>query len=136
MAIVPVLIYLGFAASLTHFDHQDGPFSTVSLVLLCSFVASLTVFVAYPAWFVGRRGRTPGMKMMGIRLYRINQEGSLSAPDWANAWSRSAVAMGFWLILFFGPSVDYIWSFEDLRHQCLHDKFGRTVAVNDGAERR
>jgi uncharacterized RDD family membrane protein YckC len=95
------------------------------------FVASLTVFVAYPVWFLGRRGRTPGMQLMGIRLYRVNREGSLSAPDRATAWRRSAVAMGFWLIFAFGPALDYMWSFDNPRRQCLHDKFGRTVAVNE-----
>jgi len=136
MAIVPVLIYVCFAASLTNFNDQRGPFSTGSLVLLCLFVASLSVFVAYPAWFIGRRGQTPGMKKMGIRLYRIDGEGSLSAPDWATAWRRSAVAMGFWLLFAFGPAVDYIWSFDNERNQCLHDKFGRTVAVSERDGRR
>jgi uncharacterized RDD family membrane protein YckC len=136
MTIVPVLIYVGFAASLTHFNHQHGPFSTVSLVLLCLFGASCTVFVAYPAWFMGRRGRTPGMKKVGIRLYRISREGDLSAPDRATAWRRSGVAMGFWLIFAFGPAIDYISSFEDRRRQCLHDKLGRTVVVNERDTRR
>ena len=73
MTIGPVLVYVGFAASLTHFNDQHGPFSTTSLLLLCLFLASLTVFVAYPAWFIGRRGRTPGMKAAGVRLYRIDR---------------------------------------------------------------
>jgi len=44
--------------------------------------------------------------------------------------------MGFWLILFFGPAVDYIWSFDSKGHQCLHDKFGRTVVVDERDKRR
>ena len=136
MSIVPVLVYVGFAASLTHFNDQRGPFGTASVVLLCLFVASLSVFVAYPAWFIGRRGQTPGMKRMGIRLYRIEGEGGLSAPDWATAWRRSAVAMGFWLVFAFGPAVDYLWSFDNERRQCLHDKFGRTIAVSERDGRR
>ncbi len=136
MTIGPVLVYIGFAASLTHFNDQHGPFSTASLVLLCLFVASLSVYVAYPAWFIGRRGRTPGMKAAGVRLYRIDRPDRLSAPDRSTAWFRAAVAMGFWLILFFGPSVDYLWSFESEGRQCLHDKFGRTVVVNERDTRR
>ncbi len=139
MSIGPVLLYVGFAASLTRFNDQRGPFSTASLVLLCLFVASLIVFVVYPAWFIGRRGRTPGMKVAGVRLYRIDRSHRaerLSAPDRSTAWCRAAVAMGCWLIPFFGPSVDYIWSFESRGSQCLHDKLGRTVVVDERDNRR
>src|SRR6202453_1788367 len=139
MSIGPVLVYVAFAASLTQFNQQHGAFSTTSLVLLGLFVASLTVFVAYPAWFIGRRGRTPGMKVAGVRLYRIDRaDGAerLSTPDRSTAWCRAVVAMGFWLILFFGPAVDYIWSFDSKGHQCLHDKFGRTVVVDERDKRR
>jgi uncharacterized RDD family membrane protein YckC len=136
MTIVPVLLYVGFIASMTTFNHQDGPLSRASWVWLLSLLASLTVFVAYPAWFIGRRGQTPGMKRMGIRLHRVNREGTLSPPGWGNAWGRSAAAMAGWLILFFGPAVDYLSSFEDRRRQCLHDKLGRTVAVQEGDRRR
>ena len=136
MTIVPALLYVGFIASLTTFNDQNGPLSGASWVWLLSVLASLTVFVAYPALFIGRRGRTPGMRKMDIRLYRVNREGTLSPTDWANAWGRSATAMAWWLLLFFGPAIDYLWSFEDGRRQCLHDKFGRTVAVQEGDRRR
>jgi uncharacterized RDD family membrane protein YckC len=136
MTIVPTLLYYGFIASMTTFNDQNGPLSGASWVWLLSFLASLTVFVAYPAWFIGRRGRTPGMKKMDIRLYRVNREGTISPPAWAIAWGRSAAAMACWLILVFGPAVDYLWSFEDQRRQCLHDKLGRTVAVQEGDRRR
>ena len=40
-------------------------------------------------------------------------------------------AMGFWLSFAFGPALDDVWSFDNVRRQCLHDKFGRTVAVSE-----
>jgi hypothetical protein len=76
------------------------------------------------------------MKRMGVRLYRVNREGTLLPPDGANAWGRSAAAMACWLVFAFGPAIDYLWSFEDRRRQCLHDKLGRTVAVQEGDRRR
>jgi uncharacterized RDD family membrane protein YckC len=136
MSIVPVVLFVGFSASLTEFNNQNGPLSGASWAWLASLLVSLTVFVVYPAWFIGRRGRTPGMKTMDIRLYRVNREGTLAQPGWGNAWGRSAAAMACWLVLFFGPAVDYLWSFEDRRRQCLHDKLGRTVVVQEGDRRR
>jgi uncharacterized RDD family membrane protein YckC len=136
MVIVPAVLFVGWGVSLTDVNNQTAPMSWCSWVWLASFLASLTVFVTYPAWFIGRRGQTPGMQKMGIRLFRVNKEGTLSPPNWANAWGRSAVAMAWWLILFFGPAIDYLWSFEDGQRQCLHDKFGRTVAVQEGDRRR
>lgn len=134
MAIVPVILLVGFSASVP--DDQNAPLSTASWVWFWALALSLTVFVIYPAWFIGRRGQTPGMKKMGVRLYRINREGTLSAPSRGNAWGRSAAALVAWLILTIGILVDYLWSLGDKRRQCLHDKIGRTVAVQEGDRRR
>ncbi len=97
------------------------------------WLASCTVFVLYPVWFIGRRGQTPGMKKMQIRLFQIHSEGNLVAPTSQRAWGRALMAFACWIV-FFAWILDYLWPLGDKRHQCLHDKVARTVAVDERVE--
>jgi uncharacterized RDD family membrane protein YckC len=103
------------------------------LLLAGWFVLGLVVVVAYPVWFIGRRGQTPGMRRMRIRLARIDAEDHLSEVDFATSWRRwfSALffwALGLWIVTLL---IDYLWPLRNRRNQCVHDKWGRTVALED-----
>ena len=45
------------------------------------------------------------------------------------AWGRAVMAFVFWFLLV-AWILDYLWPLGDKRHQCLHDKVARTVAVD------
>ena len=71
---------------------------------------------------------------MQIRLFQIDREGNLEAPSRQRAWGRAATAFACWLLVV-AWILDYLWPLGDKRHQCLHDKVARTVAVDVREER-
>ena len=66
---------------------------------------------------------------MQIRLFQIDREGNLEAPSRQRAWGRAVTAFVCWFLLV-AWILDYLWPLGDKRHQCLHDKVARTVAVD------
>jgi uncharacterized RDD family membrane protein YckC len=110
------------------------PWSAISdISLAAGLLLSLGLVVVYPVWFIGRRGQTPGMLRMRIRLSRIDDEDNLSDVDFATSWRRWLFALPFWVTALYGVTLlfDYLWPLRDRRHQCLHDKWARTVALED-----
>ncbi len=135
MLAAPVAFFWAWAFSLPETSNPNPPMTAVSWVLLWCLLASCTVFVLYPAWFIGRRGQTPGMRQVEIRLFRIDGEGNLAAPGSGRAWGRAVTAAAGWFLCFVWI-LDYLWPLGDRRRQCLHDKIARTVAVDERAGRR
>ncbi len=129
MAAAPFVLLIAFGASLQVTSNPNPPISPISMVWFWCWAASCTVFVLYPVWFIGRRGQTPGMRRMQIRLFQIHREGNLEAPSRQRAWGRAAMAFACWLLIV-AWILDYLWPLGDKRHQCLHDKVARTVAVD------
>jgi uncharacterized RDD family membrane protein YckC len=134
MASAPVAFFVLFGVSVPESAPPDAPFSPISWVWFWCLLASCTVFVLYPVWFIGRRGQTPGMQQMQIRLFQIDDEGNLEVSGWGRAWGRAVTAFACWF-LFFVWILDYLWPLGDRRHQCLHDKVAHTVAVDVREER-
>lgn len=129
MVSVPFALFLAFSFSLPDTNNPDPPMTAASWVWIWCWLASCSVFVLYPVWFVGRRGQTPGLRRMQIHLFQMDREGNLEAPSWPRAWGRALTAFACWL-LFVAWILDYLWPLGDKRHQCLHDKVARTVAVD------
>lgn len=129
MVSVPFVLFIAFAISLPYTNNPDPPMTAASWVWFYCWLASCTVVVLYPVWFIGRRGQTPGMKWSDIRLFQVHPDGSLGAPSWKCAWGRTVAASVGWF-LFFAWILDYLWPLGDSRHQCIHDKIARTIAVD------
>jgi uncharacterized RDD family membrane protein YckC len=132
MAPAPIVFDILFGASVP--NNANAPMSLISWVWFWCLLASLTLFVVYPVWFIGRRGQTPGMRRMQIRLFQVDREGNLEAPSRQRAWGRAATAFACWLLIA-AWILDYLWPLGDKRHQCIHDKVARTVAVDVREER-
>jgi uncharacterized RDD family membrane protein YckC len=128
MAIAPIALLVALGA--TSPNDSNAPVSPASVVLVLGFWLSCSVFVLYPAWYIGRRAQTPGMRRMGLRLYAVDREGNLDIPGKKAAWIRAATATACWLLLF-AWVLDYLWPIETELRQCLHDKAARTVAVDE-----
>ena len=104
-------------------------------VMEFTFILSLVLLIAYPVYFIGKRGQTPGMKLLQIRLYRLGPDGELYAPSYKVSWGRWAIVILLNLLsgaLFGIPIIlDYLWAAWDKQSQCLHDKAAGTVAVDE-----
>lgn len=100
-----------------------------------AFILSIVLLIVYPVYFIGKRGQTPGMKLLQIRLYRLGPDGELYAPTHGVSWCRWATVMVLNLLsgaLFGIPIIlDYLWAAWDKQRQCLHDKVVGTVAVDE-----
>ena len=81
MAAVPFAFFIAFSFSLPETSNPDPPMTAASWVWFWCWLASCSVFVLYPVWFIGRRGQTPGMRRMRIRLFQMDREGNLETPS-------------------------------------------------------
>jgi uncharacterized RDD family membrane protein YckC len=105
------------------------------IVYEITLIGCIVIYIAYPVYFIGKRGQTPGMKRLQIRLFRLGPNGDLYAPTYKLSWGRWAVFMLFNVLsgaLFGIPiALDYLWASWDKQRQCLHDKAVGTVAVDE-----
>jgi uncharacterized RDD family membrane protein YckC len=102
--------------------------AVVSFVLAAALkgagnVLGLVVSLAYFTLFVGgRRGQTPGMSALGIRVISFDGSGSIGYGRAAIRWIGGYVSAIPLLLGFF-------WMLWDKEKQCWHDKFASDVVV-------
>ena len=95
------------------------------------FVAAVAIlFFVYPTVTIGRGGQSLGMRIMRIRLYAVTAGGALSPAEGKRVAGRSIIAMVFYWALVFPALIDYFWALAGPRHQCLHDKWSGTIALD------
>jgi len=128
---IPFVLLGAFGATAPQNDNAPLG-ATATALLLLWFVAMLGALIAYPVWCIARRGQTPGMRAMHIRLYRRTGEMTYSIAGTKEAWFR----WGTWIALVFvgfglGLLLDYAWPLWDGQNRCLHDLGGHTVAVDE-----
>jgi uncharacterized RDD family membrane protein YckC len=138
---VPVaLLVIGIVASHGHTapgcDPQLSNCAQVTQVSVVLFILAgavlLFLIVAYPVYFIAKRGQTVGMKKMGVRLYKIDSAtGHLRPPSTGVSWGRWAITLGCSLVSSIIVLLDYLWAAWDQKHQCLHDKVAGTVAIDE-----
>jgi uncharacterized RDD family membrane protein YckC len=99
------------------------------------FFLSIALIIAYPIYFIGKRGQTPGMKLLKIRLYRLGVNGELTPPTYKTSSGRWAIVMLLNLLsgaLFGIPTLlDYLWASWNKQGRCLHDLAAGTLAVDE-----
>lgn len=88
-------------------------------VLRVTFVLSLVFVVAYPVYFIGQRGQTPGMKLLQIRLYRLGPAGELHPPTYKVSWGAGR------------PS----WAYSSCQGPCSASRSFSTVSGRRGTSR-
>ena len=139
-AVPVVLLVIGGVASHGHTvpgcDPQFSDCARVTQVSVVLFILAgavlLFLIVAYPVYFIAKRGQTIGMKKMGVRLYRIDPvTGHLGPPGTGVSWGRWAITLGFSIVSSIVVLLDYLWAAWDQKHQCLHDKVAGTVAIDE-----
>ena len=106
--------------------------------LLAFSLIQLLVSGVYHVVLVATRGRTPGKRLLGIRVRLREREG---LPIWRAALSRwllhfalpnllsGVPGLGFVGAMF--PILDGLWPIWDARRQAIHDKVAKTAVVRD-----
>jgi hypothetical protein len=70
------------------------------------------------------------MRLMKIRLYAITAGDSVAQTGRGKVVGRTFISMFFYWALFAPALIDYLWALGGPRHQCLHDKWSGTIAVD------
>jgi len=84
---------------------------------------SLLVGLAYFTLFVGsRRGQTPGMSAVGVRVISFDGSGSIGYGRAFIRWIGGYLSA---IVLFLG----FFWMLWDKEKQCWHDKLASDVVV-------
>jgi uncharacterized RDD family membrane protein YckC len=86
-------------------------------------ILALLVTLAYFTLFVGsRRGQTPGMSALGIRVISFDGSGSIG---YGRAFIRWIAGYLSAIVVFLG----FFWMLWDKEKQCWHDKLASDVVV-------
>lgn len=81
--------------------------------------------IIYPVFFIGKKGATPGKKLMKIKV--IDKETS-QPPGMLKAFLREIIGkFASSVFLFLG----YLWAIWDKDKQAWHDKIAGTVVISD-----
>jgi len=108
------LLVLGWGA------HPNG----FTLDALISMVFTLLTSVVYFTWFHGLFGRTPGKRLLGLKVIQVSGE-PLTLRVAFLRWVGSLVSH---LVLCIG----YLWVAFDPRKQGWHDKIAATLVIRTG----
>jgi uncharacterized RDD family membrane protein YckC len=85
------------------------------------FVMAVTALL-YFTLLTGDGGQTPGKKLLGIRVVRVD---GTSVP-YDKAFTRS---LGYMLSVFFGTFLGFLWALWDRKKQAWHDKIAGTIVI-------
>jgi len=107
-------------------DKFEVPFGNSSnpVYNILSIVAFL-FGIAYPIYFIGKKGATPGKKLFKIKVVDIEKR---ETPGYLKAFLRETVGK-FISAIFFG--IGYVWAFKDKDKQTWHDKIAGTVVIEN-----
>jgi uncharacterized RDD family membrane protein YckC len=117
---VVIIAWLMFAwmawRALPEIPHTKPFFMTLGVVTLLFWAVYQHLFLLYG-------GRTPGMKMRGIRLSTFDGQ----APEWKHRSSRAR----FMLISFASVALGFLWALVDEDTLCWHDRVSRTFPTSE-----
>ncbi len=99
---------------------EDATTRAILTVLLSSAGINLVVSIFYNIGYWMLSGQTPGKRMLGVRVIRVDGE----RLHFRNALWRQ---VGYWIssILFLG----FLWILIDNKRQGFHDKLGGTIVT-------
>ena len=108
----------------------------VAAYLLDIVLFFATLIIGYIIWwlFTVSRGQTPGKRLVGIRVMRI--DGTSSRWGWTFI-REFLVKFGLFVVATaalttgLATVLDLLWAFWDKDRQTLHDKIVKTVVVDD-----
>lgn len=133
MVVVLVGVFAGGAilagsASSSPTGEPSGGGAVVGFLIMGIFyLGALIISLLYYILPVAKTGATPGKKMVGIRIVKLDTG---QPPSKGAAFGRIAVTFGINLIPF-GGLLDGLWPLWDEPHkQALHDKVVNTIVID------
>ena len=97
---------------------------TNPLYTILSLIGAL-IGVFYSIYFIGKKGATPGKKLMKIRV--VNKD-TKEVPGILKAFLREIVGKFVSSVFFF---LGYLWAVWDKEKQTWHDKIAGTIVIDD-----
>jgi uncharacterized RDD family membrane protein YckC len=114
----------------------DVPVPQSGSLQIAIVVIGAALWFAYEVPALANNGQTPGKRLVGIRVLRLEQDGPLGFARAIRRWNPMGLAMVLWLCCFVGFVFQFIDSLFVLvdkpLHQALHDKSAGTVVVRTG----
>ncbi|PRY63185.1 putative RDD family membrane protein YckC [Knoellia remsis] len=141
-ALAPVAERLNSAMASNDFQAMSQAVAEMELRWLAAFIAvQLLVFLAYHVFSLTRWGATPGKRMVGISVRRIDRPGPLDTDTAVRRAGFQAVLQAFGNLPYLSTFAtialitDVIWPIPDDLNQSLHDKVAKTIVVRGKATR-
>jgi uncharacterized RDD family membrane protein YckC len=83
---------------------------------------SIVLIILYFTLLTGDAGQTLAKSLLGIRVVRTDG----TNVSYGRAFARS---LGYFLSIFFGTFLGFIWVLWDRKNQTWHDKIAGTVVI-------
>lgn len=116
---VPVVLIVAAVAG----GHaNDGVFPVVAWIYF------LIAPAAYMTWFHGSTGRTPGKRLIGLRVADA-RDGDVIG--YRRAFLRQLTSFVLWTLFTLPGLADVLWPFVSERKQALHDLVVRSVVIDE-----
>jgi uncharacterized RDD family membrane protein YckC len=115
---------------------SDVPPPQSGSLQIAIILIGMALWFAYEVPAVANNGQTPGKRLVGIRVLRMEEAGPLGFARSIRRWNPMGIAMFLWLCCFVGilfQFVDCLFvALDRPLHQALHDKSAGTVVVKTG----
>jgi uncharacterized RDD family membrane protein YckC len=112
---------------------QQPQSGTLQIVII---LIAMALWFAYEVPAIANNGQTPGKRLVGIRVLRLEEDGPLGFARSIRRWNPMGLGMFLWQCCFIGfvfQFVDCLFvALDQPLHQALHDKSAGTVVVKTG----
>lgn len=122
LAIINTIISLplGFMSFL---PGQDVSISIASVLIQ---IINFLISIAYPLYFIGKKGQTPGKMALGIKVIKKDIK---DVPGYTGAFLREFVGK---ILSAIPLGLGFFWMLWDKEKQTWHDKIAGTIVVRVG----
>jgi uncharacterized RDD family membrane protein YckC len=114
----------------------DVPAPQSGALQIAIIIIGAALWFAYEVPALANSGQTPGKRLVGIRVLRVEEDGPLGFSRAIRRWNPMGLSMVLWLCCFVGfvfQFIDCLFVLIDRPlHQALHDKSAGTVVVKTG----
>ncbi|KGN35032.1 hypothetical protein N802_01805 [Knoellia sinensis KCTC 19936] len=139
-AIEPIADRLDSAITTGNVATMGSALAEARLGYLAAFIGvQLLVMLAYNTLFLMKWGATPGKRLLGISVRRLDRPGPLDADTAIRRAGFQAVVQALGNVPYvaslgtFVLIADLVWPIADEKNQALHDKLAKTIVIKGRA---
>jgi uncharacterized RDD family membrane protein YckC len=116
----------------------DVPAPQSGSLQIAIIIIGAALWFAYEVPALANSGQTPGKRLVGIRVLRVEADGPLGFARAIRRWNPLGLSMILWLCCFIGFALQFVDCLFVLLdrplHQAIHDKSAGTVVVKTGRD--